>query len=96
MAKPDRPQLPTVGHPDQPGKFYFRLMYHTFFFGPFSSPTAVGEAMKALDAWDSWWDYDCVTLVRGTSPLPSGDFGEAPQMTDEEKAEVKHVRGRHG
>lgn len=88
--------LPTCRHPEDPTKYYFRVMYREWFFGPFDSPIAVGEAMKKLDDEDFMWDYDCVATLRGANPLPSDYVGGFPVLTDSERAKVREARGDKG
>lgn len=81
----ERPALPAVYHQTQESGYYFQLGYHEWFYGPFATPTDVGLAMRQLDAYDSWWDYDGVRLLRGVA-----------MMTPAERAEVVQARGREG
>ena len=72
----------TVRHPTDPGKLYFRCMFHTFFWGPFDDEQAVVDAMAALDATDPMWDDNPWTLVRGMNPLPTDYVYGFPHEAD--------------
>jgi hypothetical protein len=57
-------------HPDQPDKIYVRVLYHTFFYGPFSNEDEVIKALQFLDKTKPMWDYDSYCIVYGANPLP--------------------------
>ena len=50
--------IPTTRDANDPEALYFRLLYHEFWFGPFSNIVEVANALKKLDAHDPFWDYD--------------------------------------
>lgn len=66
-----------VSEPTIEGKYYLRLMYHTFWWGPFNSAKEVGEFCKAMDEKDPYWCYDTFTVdvVRdGKREWPGDNF----------------------
>ena len=85
-------KIPMVENPDDPSKIYFRLMYRTFFFGPFDTKADVSKAMAKLDKWDSAWDYDCYTIIRGMFPLPEDYVTGFPSLSREEIDEIEIAR----
>lgn len=82
----------TVQHPDQDNKLYIRIMYRTFFIGPFDNIKAVGEAMKGFDVIDSYWDYDCSCVIYGKSDLPSDYVNGFDFITEEEMGYLDAIR----
>lgn len=88
-----RPAIPTTTTPDDPSSLYLRLMYHTFFYGPFKSEEDVLAAVKALDEWDDMWDYDCFCIVHGANPLPSDFVFGFPFVDDSVRERIE--AGRH-
>lgn len=67
------PPVPTTRTPNDPSCFYMRILYRTFFFGPFKDRAELVAGIKALDAYDPMWDYDPACIIRGANPLPK-DF----------------------
>lgn len=62
---------PTVSWPTDPNSFYIHVMYHEFFYGPYSSIEEVRAARERLDAKDEYWNYDCDAIVKGDLTPPS-------------------------
>jgi len=85
----NKPKIPTVKNPVCPDKFYFRLMYHEFFFGPFNTKDDVSKALADLDTWNEMWDYDSFCIIRGMSPLPDDFVFGFPFVSDEERKEIE-------
>ena len=82
----------TCRHPDQPDKFYFRIMFREFFFGPFDSEEDVIAATITLDRFDEWWDYDAVTYIKGKNPLPEDYVFGFPPMSWDFRDRMKEAR----
>ncbi len=88
----DRPMLPTCKDPTDPQSLYFRVMYRTFFYGPFPNLDAVIAAVKSLDKWDEYWDYDCFAVMYGADPLPDDYVGGFRHITHEERKFLESQR----
>lgn len=86
----------TCRHPDQPDKFYFRIMYREWFFGPFDSEQEVIDAVITLDKFDSYWDYDCVTFIKGADPLPEDYVFGFQKIGNDFHKHLKEVRLKRG
>lgn len=63
--------LPTCADPVDANAFYVRVLYSTFFYGPFEDEGTLTAAINHLDATVEWWDYDCFAIMRGLTPLPT-------------------------
>jgi hypothetical protein len=83
-----KPSVPTCQHPDQPDRIYMRLMYHTFFFGPFKDEAEVIAAVKELNKQDSMWDYDCYCVIYGMNPLPKDYVFGFPSVPSEMRRRI--------
>ena len=82
MAESMRHGVPTVQYPTDPKSIYFRNLYRTFFFGPFTSESEASSAISVLDKADPMWDYDPFCMIYGADPLPKDfvfGFPEIPQ-----------------
>ena len=91
----EKPQIPTTKEPTESDKFYFRLMYHEFFFGPFDTEDDVSQALVKLDAWDPMWDYDCFCIMHGESPLPKDFVFGFPFVSDEVRHRIEKQRTKY-
>jgi hypothetical protein len=85
------PVLPGTRHPAAPG-LYFRRGYGEWFYGPFATPQAMGEAMAQLDRVQPYWDYDGVCRLHGCSPLPVDYVNGFPTLTAEERTMADAAR----
>ncbi len=87
-----KPELPRTVEPTEKDKFYFRVTYSTFFFGPFDTENDVAIALKALDAWDEMWDYDSFCIIHGVSPLPEDFVFGFPFIEDDVRKRINEKR----
>jgi hypothetical protein len=49
---------------------YMRILYRTFFWGPFDDEAAVIAALRKLDKEVPDWDDDPFCVIFGADPLP--------------------------
>ena len=92
LSKKEKPQIPTTQTPTESNKFYFRIAFRVFFFGPFNTEEEVSMAMSKLDVYDPMWDYDSYCIIYGKSPLPIDFVFGFPFVDSETRDRIENGR----